>query len=417
LVVRPRRIPLSWFLPAPQFACLIAQHPAVNHAVILREIRLLRENFEIYTVSIRTPDRPFEQLSAEERDEAKRTYYIKPSGAAGAMRALAGTLVSRPAGFVRGCWYAMRLARFQPRQLALNLAYFAQALMVGRWMRGLGLLHLHTHYSSTVALLVHETFGVEISISFHGPDEFNDPAGFWIAEKIAASTFVRAISQYARSQLMRWSAAAGWKKIHVVYMGVDPGRFTPRPFRPHASPVEIICVARLAPVKAQHLLIGAMELLVRQQLNVRLHLVGGGPDRAMLEAEVGARGLGAAVKFHGFTPQDQLDALYRAADIFALPSFAEGVPGVLMEAMALEIPCVSTWITGTPELIRNGIDGLLVAPSDTEAFAAAIRELITNPDLRRTIGKAGRIRVLDRFDLRKNAAALGAIFERYSMKE
>ena len=123
------------------------------------------------------------------------------------------------------------------------------------------------------------------------------------------------------------------------------------------------------------------------------------------------------MKFHGFTPQDQIEALYRGADIFALPSFVEGVPGVLMEAMAMEIPCVSPWITGIPELIRNGIDGLLVAPSDTEGFAAAIRELITNPELRRTIGEAGRIRVLDRFDLRKNAAALGAIFERYSMKE
>ena len=275
-------------MPFPRFACLIAQHPAINHAVILRELRLLREKFEIHTVSIRAPDRPVEQLSAEERDEMQRTFYVKPSGAAGAMRALAGTLASRPAGFVRGCWYAMRLARFQPRQLALNLAYFAQAVMVGRWMRGLGLLHLHTHYSSTVALLVHKTFGVEISISFHGPDEFNDPAGFWIAEKIAASTFVRAISHYARSQLMRWSAASGWNRIHVVYMGVDPVAFTPRPFRTNPSPVEIICVGRLAPVKAQHILIDVVDLLLRQQFDVRLNLVGGGPDRAMLEAEVGA---------------------------------------------------------------------------------------------------------------------------------
>jgi colanic acid/amylovoran biosynthesis glycosyltransferase len=384
--------------------------------VILREVRLLRERFEIHTASIRAPDRPFEQLSPEERDEAKRTYYVKPSGARGAIRAVATTLLTRPAGFIRGCWYAITLAGFRPRQLALNLAYFGQAAMVGRWMRALNVSHLHTHYSSSVALLVHKTFGVEISISFHGPDEFNDPAGFWIREKVAACTFVRAISHYARSQLMRSSAVADWEKVHVVYMGVDPDVFTARPFRPNPSPVEIICVGRLAPVKAQHILIGAMELLVREHFDVLLHLVGGGPDRGSLDVEVAALGLGANIKIHGFTPQDQLEALYRSADIFALASFAEGVPGVLMEAMALEIPCVSTWITGIPELIRNGIDGLLVAPSDTEGFAAALRQLIHAPDLRRTIGLAGRVRVLEKFDLRKNAAAMAALLEHYSMK-
>ncbi len=267
-----------------------------------------------------------------------------------------------------------------------------------------------------MALLVHKTFGVEISISFHGPDEFNDPAGFCIREKVAASSFVRAISHYARSQLMRSSAVADWERIHVVHMGVDPDAFTARPFRPNPSPVEIICVGRLAPVNAQHILIGAMELLAREQFDVLLHLVGGGPDRGILEAEVAARGLAARVKFHGFTPQDQLEALYRGADVFALPSFAEGVPGVLMEAMAMEIPCVSTWITGIPELIRSGIDGLLVAPSDTEGFAAAIRQLLAAPDLRQTIGRAGRVRVLDKFDLRKNAPALAALFERHCKK-
>ncbi len=123
--------------------------------MILREVRLLREKLEIHTASIRAPDRPLDQLSQEEIDEARRTYYVKPSGAVRAIRALAATLMSKPAGFVSGCWYAMRLARFRPRQLALNLVYFAQAAMVGRWMRGLKLSHLHTHYSSTVALLVH----------------------------------------------------------------------------------------------------------------------------------------------------------------------------------------------------------------------------------------------------------------------
>ena len=379
--------------------------------MILREVRLLRRDFEIHTASIRAPDRPLQQLSKEEREEANQTFYVKPRGAFGGILGLLVTLFTQPAGFFCGFSRAISLAKGRPKQTLLNLAYFAQAAIVGRWMRRLNLTHLHTHYSSTVALLVHETFGIDISISFHGPDEFNDPTGFWIREKVAACTFVRAISHYARSQLMRASATEHWEKIHVVYMGVDPEAFTPRPFRENPSPIEMICVGRLAPVKAQHILIGVVEKLVHENFRVLLHLVGGGPDRASLDAEVAARGLGDAVMIHGFTPQDKLETLYRRADIFALPSFAEGVPGVLMEAMAMEIPCVSTWITGTPELIRNGVDGLLAAPSDVEGFAEAIRSLIVDSGLRRNIGEAGRARILDRFDLRKNSAALGELFE------
>jgi colanic acid/amylovoran biosynthesis glycosyltransferase len=385
--------------------------------VILREVRLLRKHFEIFTVSVRAPDRPLDQLSAEERDEADRTYYVKPAGAAAALAALIAALFSHPIRFTSGLGYAIRLAGFRLRQLALNLAYFGQAAVIARWMRRNQLTHLHTHYSSTVALLAHMTFGIEISISFHGPDEFNDPAGFWIREKVAACKFVRAISHYSRSQLMKSSAMEDWQRIEVVYMGVDPEAFSPRPFRAEPTRINILCVGRLAPVKAQHLLIDAIDLLRRDSPPVQLHIVGGGPDRQALEAEANARGLGDTVIFHGFTPQDKLDDLYRGADIFALPSFAEGVPGVLMEAMAMEIPCVSTWITGIPELIRNGVDGFLVAPSDVGAFADAIRKLIEDTGLRLRIGQAGRVQVLNKFDLTKNSAALADVFRGYLLKK
>lgn len=396
----------------PRIAILIAQHPAINHAVILREVRYLRARLDVSTASIRSADRPLDQLAPEEKDEAERTFYVKAQGFDGAFSAYIATLFSRPGRVLGGTLYAVRLSRFHPKQLVLNLAYLAQALIVGQWMRRNGLQHLHTHYSSTVALFVQRVFGFEISISFHGPDEFNDPRGFLIPEKVAASTFVRAISHYARSQLMKSSATGDWDKIEVAYMGVDPGTFSPRPFRPSASPVEIICVGRLAPVKAQHILIAAIDLLVHENRNVLLHLVGGGPDRESLERDVANRGVERHVVFHGFTPQEKLDGLYRQADIFALPSFAEGVPGVLMEAMAMEIPCVATWITGVPELIRNGVDGLLVAPSDVDGFAAAIRLLIDDEDLRLRIGEAGRRRILDRFDFGKNSVVLAGIIQR-----
>ena len=400
-------------MPSPRFGFLIAQHPAINHAVILREIRLLRNHLDIHTASVRGPDRPPDRLSPEELEEARQTFYVKPAGVGRAISALFQAFWLNPARFTGALFFALSLPGFAPLQSMRNLAYFGEAAVTGLWLRRNGLTHLHTHYSSTIALLVHRTFGIPVSISFHGPDEFNDPGGFWLREKVHACAFVRAISHYARSRLMISSQPSEWGKIEVAYMGVDPRTFTPRPFRRSPARIEISCVGRLAPVKAQHLLIAAIALL-RDRQKVLLHLVGGGPDRRYLEEEVSRLGVGDSVVFHGFTPQEELDALYRQTDIFALPSLAEGVPGVLMEAMAMEIPCVSTWITGVPELIRNGIDGLLAAPSDVETLAASLQSLIDDPDLRLRIGQAGRQRVLDRFDLRKNSAALAEIMLRYS---
>jgi glycosyltransferase involved in cell wall biosynthesis len=376
--------------------------------MLAREVRELRKYFDVYTASVRAPDRPTEELSDEEKDEVARTYFVKPQGMAGALQAHARTIASRPAAYFGGLLYALRL-----RCTFRYFGYFTQALMVGQWMVRQRIPHLHVHYSSTVGLLLKQVFPVGLSISFHGPDEFNDPVSFHLREKVHACDFVRAISQYARSQLMKSSDNADWEKIEVVYMGVDPSAFSPRQYREDPKPLELICVGRLAPVKAQHILVAAVERLVRAGKHVRLHIVGGGPDRQSLEAWVGALKITEHVVFHGFLTQEKLDALYRRTDIFALASFAEGVPGVLMEAMSMEIPCVATWITGVPELIRNGVDGLLVAPSDVEALAEAVGQLAGDSQLRRRIGSAGRARIVDRFQLEKNAAQLAEIFKRH----
>jgi glycosyltransferase involved in cell wall biosynthesis len=131
-----------------------------------------------------------------------------------------------------------------------------------------------------------------------------------------------------------------------------------------------------------------------------------------LESQIQARGLQGHVVLEGPLNQDRVLDLYRQTDIFALASFAEGVPVVLMEAMAMEIPCVATWVNGIPELIRDGIDGLLVAPSDVEGLANAIEKLIDDPELRRRLGQAGRLRVISDYNIQRNVAALGEIFQR-----
>jgi len=392
-----------------RLAYLVSQYPATNHTFILREIRRLRDlGIEIHAASIRGADRPSDMLTKEERDEAQQTYYVIPAGFLAAARDQLFTLLSSPVDFFRGLVYALRLGGSPFK----NGSYFVEATMIGGWMKRKDLSHLHTHFSSTVALIAQRTFPIRISITIHGPDEFNDAAGFHIADKVASAQFVCAISHFGCSQLMRFSDPRCWDKIEVARLGVDPAVFLPKPFREHPDVFEIICVGRLAPAKAQHILIEAVALLVAEGRSVLLRLVGDGPDRASLEEAVADRKLEGHVRFEGWLNQDRVLSLYERADIFALASFAEGVPVVLMEAMAMEIPCVATWITGIPELIRSGVDGVLVPPSDASALAEAIASLMDDPGLRCRIAKAGRQRVLDKFNLETNVRLLADIFER-----
>lgn len=400
-------------LPHLRFAYLVSQYPAANHTFILREIKQLRaQGFEIRVASVSAPDRSQARMTAEERAEVAATYYVKNVGLARALSINLGTLVARPAGYLRGLACALKLGKLDLKKIARNLFYFAEAIVVGRWMERERLTHLHTHFSSTVALLLSKTFPVSISMTVHGPAEFVDPVGFALREKIAASRFVCAISNYGRSQLMLAADARDWERIEVAPLGIEPEVFSPRRFRPEPDVFEVICVGRLAAVKAQRVLVAAIELLAREGRAVRLRLVGDGADRPSLEADVAARGLSASVVFEGWLNEDEVLARLRAADAFALASFAEGVPVVLMEAMAMEIPCVATRITGIPELIRDGTDGLLVAPASAEELAEALRRLMDDADLRRTLGAAGRVRVLEKYDLARNTAQLANIFAR-----
>ncbi|HYP01244.1 MAG TPA: hypothetical protein VER76_13720, partial [Pyrinomonadaceae bacterium] len=267
-------------LPHLRLAYLVSQYPAANHTFILREIKQLRAmGLEIRVASVSAPDRDAARMTTEERAEVAATYYVKNVGLAGALWINLSTLVARPAGYLKGLAFALKLGRLDPGKTARNLFYFAESIVVGRWMERERLTHVHTHFSSTVALLLSKTFPFSISATIHGPAEFVDPAGFHLREKVATSRFVCAISNYGRSQLMLAADARDWERIEVAPLGIEPEVFTPRPFRPEPDVFEVICVGRLAAVKAQRVLVAAVELLVREGRAVRLRLVGDGADR------------------------------------------------------------------------------------------------------------------------------------------
>jgi colanic acid/amylovoran biosynthesis glycosyltransferase len=399
---------------ARSIAYLTSLYPALSQTWLLREVFQLRGmGFRIEVSSVNPPDRPLGKMTSDEASEASSTYYLKTHGVTGAARAHLRALASHTIGYLRGLRIVASLGGLDIRRLAYNFMYFSEGLMVGEWMKRSQLSHVHVHLGSqaaTVGLYVRHVFGFGFSITIHGPDEFYDARGQYLEQKVAAADFICCISYYARSQLMRLSPYTQWNKLVVSRLGVDTTAFSPGSMRPAPDIFEILCVGRLTPSKGQHLLISAVEQLVLQGRRVRLRLVGDGPDGPSLRERAAHIVSPESVVFEGAVNQDRIRSLYGIADLFCIPSFAEGIPIVLMEAMAMEIPCVTTHIAGIPELIRDGLDGMLVAASDVEGLVEAISTLIDDTKLRDRIAKSGRARVMEHYELSRSVEGLAAIF-------
>lgn len=396
-------------------AYLVSRYPAISHTFILREVFALRRlGFEIQVASINDPDRSAAALTAIEQTGVTSTFYVKKAGIIGAFKAHSHIFLTQPRNYLRGLVYALRLGQFDLKKLVYNFFYFTEAVMIGQWLRQTQCTHLHVHFATpaaTVGLIARRTFPITFSITVHGPDEFYDVSKFYLSQKVQVADFICCISYFARSQLSLLSPPDLWDKLEVARLGVDSSVFTPRPFREHPHPFEILCVGRLVPAKGQFLLVKATANLIATGREVHLRLVGDGPDRSRLEDEVKRRHLTSHVMFEGAVNQDRIRDFYAEADVFALASFAEGLPVVLMEAMSMEIPCVTTHITGVPELIKDG-EGLLVAPADVDGLTQALAYLFDNPSERYRIGQAGRQRILKDYELQRNIEKLADIFQR-----
>ena len=396
---------------APRLAYLVSAYPAVSHTFILRELQGLRaRGLQIVTASINRPDRALGAMEAAERQEAHDTYCLKADGVVGALRALAYWTWTAPGALLRtlrmglamgcaGCWWR-------------GLAYAVEAAMVARWMRREQTRHLHVHFGNmgaSVGVLARTLDGCHLSLTVHGPDEFDDVPGQQLALKMAQADAVVCISQFAIGQLMRISQPGDWPKLRLCRLGVDPSlfRFT---LRDAGSPARLLCVGRLTPAKGQVLLIQACARLREAGMDFRLTLVGAGPDRALVEATVAALGLQGRVGLTGALSQQAVRDEFARADIFVLPSLAEGIPVVLMEAMSCGLPCVTTPVNGIPELVESGVTGLLTRPGDVDALAEALARLIKDPALRHRLALAARDKVAAEFDLDRNIDALASFF-------
>jgi colanic acid/amylovoran biosynthesis glycosyltransferase len=405
--------PLVAVPPIMQIAYLLSEYPTLGHTYLLREVRGLRElGWDIQTVSIRQPGPRPSPLSAAEQEERDVTWYILGSSPLEFLQAHVVTFATRPGRYLRGFAAAWNIGRSHPHTPARAMAYFMEAVLAGYRLRQAGIEHVHSVYTTTVALIMTEVFDIRLSMTIHGPSEFFDPEGFRIREKVAAAELVSAISYFCRSQIMLWSAPADWHKIEVAPLGIDISGWQPATFREHPAPFELISVGRLADVKGYPLLLEAVALLAAEGRDVRLRLVGDGPDSLQLQELAGQLGIAGKVVFEGWKSQEELRYLYAGSDLCVLSSFSEGVPVVLMEAMATGVPCVAPRITGIPELIRDGVEGLLVTPANVADLAAAIGSLMDNPELRRQMAARSRERIADQYELRQNVLRLSKLFSR-----
>jgi glycosyltransferase involved in cell wall biosynthesis len=400
--------------PPPRIAYLVSRYPFISHVFILREVLALRRaGADIHTFTIRRPDVDGNVLSVDDRDAYTTTHAIVPAQPLALVAAHLAALATRPRRYVSTLRLALALRARGARAALWQLFYFGEAALMWRECRRRGISHIHAHHAnvaSDVALLAAHLGGARWSWSFtmHGSTEFFDVREHRLAEKAELARFVVCVSDHGRSQIMRILDPAQWDKLHVVHCGVDVAAF---PLAERGEGNEILTVGRLDPVKGYALLIESVAELSRRGIDARLSIVGDGPQRAELERLAAALGMRERVEFAGAVGQDEIRRHYERADLFALPSFAEGLPVVLIEAMATGLPVVASRITGIPELVEEGVSGVLVRPGRGDELAAALARVLAQPAARRrAMGEAGRAKVVAEFDVDRSARELLSLF-------
>ena len=295
-----------------------------------------------------------------------------------------------------------------------HLIYLAEACLLRSLLESAGVRHLHVHFgtnAATVALLCHHIGGPSYSITIHGPEEFDMPRQLALREKVMGAAFVVAISQFTRSQLYRWARLSDWDKIHVVHCGLDELFLSETPAA-ISDRRRLVNVGRLSEQKGQLLLIKAAACLHAQAIDFELVIVGDGSLRTELEALIDHYGMQRQVKITGFLDNHGVRRELEAARALVMPSFAEGLPVVIMEALALGRPVISTYIAGTPELVETGRNGWLIPAGCVDRLAAAMAEaLAADPGTLEKMGKEGRARVGDRHNIVTEVRKLATLFQ------
>ena len=401
---------------SPVIAYITSYYPAVSHTFILREVRALRRRgVDVTTTSVHRSGAGL--LSEADREEFENTYALLPPRWMQVAKAHLNALVRHPRAFFSTLRLSLALSRPGARGRLWQVFYFGEAVMAWDHWRKLGVRHVHSHFvsvSADVALLASH-FGKRAgdgptswSATVHGLIELWDVQSHRLIEKVRHSDAIFCISDFTRSQLMAVVGEDEWPKLHVVRCGIEPAAYDG--------------VGDLqAGVRACSALVGSSRrraigsaARVRAARRARRRRRAGDrwlwARRQNLKALAERLGLADRVIFAGAVGQDAIGAHYEAASVFCLPSFWEGIPVVLMEALACRRPVIATAVAGVRELVRDGETGLLVSPGRDDELADALERLLEDPALRHRMGEAGRRYVADCYDIDASAAQLARLF-------
>ncbi|BBV96714.1 MULTISPECIES: glycosyltransferase [Pseudomonas] len=396
-----------------RIAYFINQYPKVSHSFIRREILALeRQGVEVQRIALRGWDA--ELQDAEDTAEREKTRYVLRAGVKGLLRPTLQVLRAQPGRFFQALWLAMRLGLRADRAWPYHLVYLAEACQVLQWLQASEAKHVHAHFgtnSTEVVMLTNQLGGPAYSFTVHGPEEFDKPQFLHMGEKVRRAAFVAAVSSYGRSQLFRWVAHEHWPKVKVVHCGLERGFHEVAPVDVPSVP-RLVCVGRLCEQKGQLLLLEAARQLAAQSIDFELVLAGDGEMRQQIEALIARHGLQQRVRITGWISSAQVREEILGARALVLPSFAEGLPVVIMEAMALRRPVLTTYVAGIPELVRPGENGWLFPAGAVDELAEAMADCLCQPaDVLQRMGEAAYQRVLQRHDIDTEAARLAAYFK------
>ena len=398
-----------------RIAYLVTEYPARSHTFIRREVHALRaRGISIATFSVRRP--PRETVSStQDRESLKETWYILPPNLISLVAAHLSALVRRPGRYLRVLYLSLRHRVAGIRGLSFSLIYFAEAIILARELKRRQIDHLHTHFANSgaiVGLLASRYLELPWSFTLHGISETDYPAGVLLGKKIEAASFVACASYFGRAQAMRVVSPEHWPKISVVRCAIDLSAIPSRT-RPDTHPhPRVICVGRLSPEKGYLGLLEAFAKVRAPGVDAELVIIGDGPERVRIERAIDKLNLRASVSLEGALDEHSTLQQIADADILVLPSFMEGLPVVLMEAMALGLPVIASRVAGVPELVTDNHNGLLFRPTDWQELAEKLSQLIVDREFRQRLGCFGRLTIEQAFEINRAIEPLALRFLR-----
>ena len=396
---------------------IMTHYPRVTQTFISGEIDAIEHaGASVHTFAMNAPSVSDLAAPGAARRVARTTYLkARPLRA---LMALSRQTLRHPIGTARVAAMALASAGASPRRMIRRMAHLAQAALVAETSLRHKLNYLHAHFGlapATIAWLASALGSVggrqlPFGFTIHGFHDFVDAAESRLDLKARDAAHLFCVSDFTRSQLCCVTNPELWPRFKVMRCGIDLSAFTYRNPRQSGALPTVIAVGRLSPEKGFDVLIEALATLKREGTPQRLVLVGDGPLRVSLEAAAGKAGITDLVEFAGELTPVEVRTRLAGADLFCLPSFSEGLPISIMEAMAAGVPVVTTSIAGIPELAEAGVTALTVPPARPDALAEALRQLAADPKLRLRLAKAARRRVEEQHDQSRWGALIAQRF-------